>query len=352
MTLVFRGLDNEFAASTGSNVDVTPNTSRFDNPPNGSKDLVITAKEGDPDPRTFELGDTYDITWGGQGGGGTIQNAVVIRSDDNPSGGPGGVIVFEGTDENGDPAQIIWTPGIDLEGWYQDNYNPSMEPEFYTADQNASYNHTFVCFAAGTLIDTAMGPVRVEDLRAGDHVLTLDAGPQPVIWAGRRRCNAMSDHAPVRFETGTVGNAAPLFVSPQHRMLVRSPLAEIMLNSSEVLVAAKCFEGLQGVARAPQATVTYCHVLLAAHHLIWANGALCETLLPGAVARTMCRDDPGFAAALHAHGLTECEARPARPIADARDLAGLDLTAGQVGAMSRPRMCSVPRPAQELRPVC
>ncbi|MEM9871401.1 MAG: hypothetical protein AAF822_09090 [Pseudomonadota bacterium] len=65
MTLVFQGQDIEFAASTGSNVDVTPNTSRFDNPPQGSKDLVITALEGDPDPRTFKLGDTYDATRGG-----------------------------------------------------------------------------------------------------------------------------------------------------------------------------------------------------------------------------------------------------------------------------------------------
>lgn len=351
MALVFYGVDNEFAAATGDNVDVSPNTSRFDNPPSGSKDLVITAHGDDDDPRLFELGDTYDVSWGGQGGGGTILNAVVIRSDPSPDGG-GGIIVFEGVDEFGEPAQIIWTPDFDLEGWYNDNYNPSMEPEFYTADQNASYNHTYICFAAGTLIDTAAGPARVEDLRAGDSVLTLDAGPQQLIWAGQRVCRGFDDRAPIRFDTGAIGNAAPLLVSPQHQMLVRSPVAEIALGSSEVLVAAKAFEHLPGVGREYMASVTYCHVLLAAHHIIWANGALCETLLLGPSARAMCRDDPSFAAALHAHGLTELSARPARPLARPRDLGGVSLVPQNRPFQPRPRMCSRPRPALPHTPVC
>ena len=38
------------------------------------------------------------------------------------------------TDENGDPAQIIWTPDFNLEGWYWDNYTPNLEPGFYVVD--------------------------------------------------------------------------------------------------------------------------------------------------------------------------------------------------------------------------
>ena len=86
MTFSIFGIDNEFAAATGDNVGVTEDTSRFDNPPSGSKDLVITTKPGDPDPRSFELGDTYEISWGGTSGGGFISDAVVVRSDGSPDG--------------------------------------------------------------------------------------------------------------------------------------------------------------------------------------------------------------------------------------------------------------------------
>ncbi|MFM1862967.1 MAG: hypothetical protein RLZ26_1489, partial [Pseudomonadota bacterium] len=43
-----------------------------------------------------------------------------------------------------------------------------------------------VCFAAGTLIQTDRGARRVEDLRPGDGVVTLDRGVQPLRWAGSR----------------------------------------------------------------------------------------------------------------------------------------------------------------------
>ena len=112
MTTTFNGVDNEFAVSTGSNVGTTGNTSTFDNPPQGSKDLVITSLAGDDDPLLFELGDTYDVTWGGQNDGGTILNAVVIRSDPAPDGNGGGVIVLEGTDDQGNLAQVVWTRRI------------------------------------------------------------------------------------------------------------------------------------------------------------------------------------------------------------------------------------------------
>jgi hypothetical protein len=189
MSFTIAGTDNQFAVSTGSNVDTTANSSTFDNPPSGSKDLLITTNEDDPNPRLFEIGDTYDVSWGGQGGGGTIQDAVVVRSDAAP--GDGGVVVFEGVDENGDPAQVIWTPDFDLEGWYSDNFNPSNEPQFYTEDTQPTYTHSFVCFASETRIQTPEGPRPVGKLNAGDLVTTEDAGDIKILWAGRRLCRAV-----------------------------------------------------------------------------------------------------------------------------------------------------------------
>jgi hypothetical protein len=185
MPLTISAQDNEFAVATGDNVGTSENQSRFDNPPQGSKDFVITTKEGDDDPRLFEVGDTYNITWGGQGGGGTIIDAVVVRSDPSPGGEGAGIIVFEGVDENGEPAQVIWTPGLDLEGWYSDNYNPSAEPEFYTQDMDASYDHRFVCFASETRIRTPEGSKAAGAFRSGDLVSTKDDGDVAVVEGGR-----------------------------------------------------------------------------------------------------------------------------------------------------------------------
>lgn len=311
MALIYYGIDNEFAVATGSNVGTSPNRSRFDNPPQGSKDLVITVQDGDDDPRLFEIGDTYDVSWGGQGGGGTILNAVVVRSDAAPGGG--GVIVLEGTDENGDPAQVIWTPGFDLEGWYADNFNPSNEPEFFTSDQDPAYTHTFVCFAARTLIETVAGVKPVETLVPGDLVMTLDAGPQPLLWVGRRDCVGFRADTPVRFEKGAIGNARPLVVSQQHRIMIRSPRLELYFTSHEVLAPAKAFLGLDGVRLKPQPIVTYVHVLLGAHHVVRADGVYCETLFLGDAATKRLQSDPGFARTVVKAGLHHRDNHTARP---------------------------------------
>ena len=128
MVKTFNGLDNEFALSTGSNVNSSPGRSKFDYPPTSSTNLTVTSQEGDTDPNLFEVGETYTVSWS-VASSGTILDATVIRSDDAPSGG-GGVIVFEGLDENGNLAQVVWTPSFDLETWYFDNFNGGCHPNF------------------------------------------------------------------------------------------------------------------------------------------------------------------------------------------------------------------------------
>ncbi|WP_050931386.1 Hint domain-containing protein [Aestuariivita boseongensis] len=266
MTVLFYALDNEFAAATGSNVNAYGTSSIFDYPPNSSMDLVIEVQEGDTDFRLFEIGDTYSVSWGGSGGGGSIQDAVVIRSDLAPDGSGGGIIVFEGVDDTGSTAQIIWTPGFDLEGWYWDNYTPDQEPGYYTYDTQPEYTHTYVCFAAETRIATPYGDVPIGSLRAGHRVMTLDCGAQPLRWIGTRRLAGRGAAAPVRFAAGSIGNRADLRVSQHHRMLVTSPRAELMFGEAEVFVPAKAMVGLPGVTLEPCQTVTYAHLLLAEHH--------------------------------------------------------------------------------------
>jgi hypothetical protein len=106
MPVTINAKDNEFAAASGSNIDVTPNYSHFDHPPNSTKDLTITSNMGDDRPCFSEVGETYNLTWAGTGSGVTMNDATIIRSD---YFGPGqGAIVFEGTNsDTGEPYQIV-----------------------------------------------------------------------------------------------------------------------------------------------------------------------------------------------------------------------------------------------------
>lgn len=313
MAFTIEGVDNEFAASTGNNVNTTLNSSTFDNPPQGSKDLMITTKDGDPSPREFEIGDTYEISWGGQGGG-LITDAVVIRSDAAPDGAGGGIIVFEGLNESGEIAQIIWTPGFDLEGWYSDNYNPSAEPQFYTEDTQPEYTHRFVCFASEAQIATPTGPRPIGKLNIGDLVLTQDAGAAKILWAGQRICPAMGKAAPVVFEPGSIQNSRPLRLSQQHRVLVSSPLVQYYFGVDEVLVPAKALVNSRDIRILPGPRICYVHLLLEDHQLLQAEGAACESLFLGDQAVSALYGAPDFDNLQNGLGKTLCHPRTVRPV--------------------------------------
>ena len=46
------------------------------------------------------------------------------------------------------------------------------------------YEEAFCAFARGSLVETDCGPMAIEDLVPGDHVLTESAGLQPITWIG------------------------------------------------------------------------------------------------------------------------------------------------------------------------
>lgn len=139
------------------------------------------------------------------------------------------------------------------------------------------------CFVTGTLIDTPDGPRPVQDIAVGDLVITRDYGPQPVRWAGRRRVAGTGDYAPIRFAPGAMGNARPLLVSPQHRVLVDGWRAELFFAETEVLVAARHLVDGDRVHRLPVAQVTYHHVMFDQHQIIQAEGIWAESFHPGEV---------------------------------------------------------------------
>ena len=161
----------------------------------------------------------------------------------------------------------------------------------YTAVEVANIDDAFVCFAAGTLIDTAAGPRPVESLVPGDLVPTLDHGLQPLRWVGQRRVSGRGKMAPVRFATGAMGNARALRLSPQHRVLLGGWQAELLFGSTQVLVPALHLINDTSIRRAPCDAVTYAHLLFDRHEIIRASGMLSESFHPAACGMTLL-DEP------------------------------------------------------------
>ncbi|MEI2808065.1 Hint domain-containing protein [Albidovulum sp.] len=137
------------------------------------------------------------------------------------------------------------------------------------------------CFVRGTRIATTRGELPIEDLRAGDRVITLDHGARTLLWVGSRRVVAAGPAAPVEIATGRFGNHRPLRVSPRHRMLLSGWQAELHFGALEVLAAAGHLVDGVTVLRRPGGEVDYFHLLFDAHEIVFADGAATESLYPG-----------------------------------------------------------------------
>ncbi|MCJ8139543.1 Hint domain-containing protein [Falsirhodobacter halotolerans] len=151
---------------------------------------------------------------------------------------------------------------------------------------------TPVCFVRGTMIMTEQGEVPIEDLKAGDMVLTMDHGFQPIRWIGSTRLSALDliqrpNLRPIRIQKGAFGPNLPeadLSVSPQHRVLIRSKVADRIFATREVLVAAKQLLQLPGINVESQIIeVEYFHMMFSQHEVVYANGLLSESLYLGPV---------------------------------------------------------------------
>ena len=150
-----------------------------------------------------------------------------------------------------------------------------------------------ICFTPGTRIRTENGTALIEDLREGDRVQTKDNGLQPLRWIGQRRMTgarlfAMPKLRPIRIGSGALGVDRPdldLLVSPAHRILVKGAAAQSLFNTSEVLVAAKdLINGSSITVDMRVREVTYIHVLLEEHQVVWANGLETESFHPASAA--------------------------------------------------------------------
>lgn len=212
-----------------------------------------------------------------------------------PSGG-GGPIAFGGA---GEP-----TLSALLSGTYDPGTGPLPSTGAYritSGDEDGqlggitfsnfeTVNFEVVCFARGTALETARGAVRIEELSAGDLVMTLDRGLQPIRWIGSTTCAAEGKLAPIRIAKGALNNRRDLSVSPLHRMLVDAKRVAGATGDRQVLVAAQDLVDGKSIRRVPGGTVEYFHILFDRHEIVFAEGAPSESFYPGPFAMSILEE--------------------------------------------------------------
>ena len=146
-----------------------------------------------------------------------------------------------------------------------------------TQNEWSLVNGTPICFMAGTAVATPDGEVMVENIQAGDFVLTADGSSHEVRWLGRQTVSRLFADPqrvnPVRIRQGALGGGLPqrdLLCSPDHAFLLDGILVQAgaLVNGSTILRENNV----------PEMFVYY-HVELASHALILAEGVPAETFI-------------------------------------------------------------------------
>jgi len=252
----------------------------------GDADDILTGGDGN-DTFVFEAGDgsdtITDFNFGNSGAlgdgdtsnndfidlGSFYDNLVELRGDFDDDG-----VLNQSND-----ATVDYSNNDDMQSGDGVRF-AGAERSSFTAD-----NTGVVCFTSGTALRTPRGDVLIDDLRVGDLVCTMDNGPQPVCWIGRRALGpadlAHSPHLrPVLIKQHVLGSARDLLVSGQHGMVI---------GGDRHLARAKHLAQTMGGIRIAQGKrqVTYIHLMFEAHQIIFAENIPSESFYPGPMALRM-----------------------------------------------------------------
>ncbi len=225
-----------------------------------------------------------------------IFNAVITYNDGTTANIT--AVVFQDTNGN-----TYWAPEFE-ENADQDAIEESaiqsiqLVSPIYANGFNTGYSLTGIrvdsnplCFARGAMIACPDGPRAIENLQAGDLVLTMDNGAQPIRWIGRRTMAAIGKFAPVRIRAGVLGAQETLEVSPQHRILLQGAEVELQFACPQVFAAATHLVDGDGVSVREGGEVEYFHLLFDEHQIVWANGVASESLFLGKTGMASLDDD-------------------------------------------------------------
>ena len=167
----------------------------------------------------------------------------------------------------------ISVQAIDLNRTPDTSISTDNSSEF---SQQTASNNTLgaACFLKGTMIATPDGERAVQDLAAGDLVMTADGRAVPVVWLGeqlvKKRIGMVPEGLePVCIKAGALGNHSDLYVTADHGMIVGG-----------YLVNAGALVNGDSIAWAPYgAAYTVYHVETEAHEVLLANGARAESFV-------------------------------------------------------------------------
>ena len=222
-------------------------------------------------------------------------------------------------DDGGGNIHIMWTVYIASSNSYYyifEDPPPSLDVEYtvtaVTTPNSVAYSalstEGIVCFMRGTRINVPGGTERVERIRPGDMVMTLDHGPRPVCDVQQRivsRAEMLAHRGKraFRVEPGALGPgmpSAPLYLSRQHRVVIRVDHGNEMLAPVHALARPGIVEEV-----IPPLGAVFCHLQFEDHEIVTAEGAACESLYLGEQAQKITdqRFRPG-----------QKIIRPARPI--------------------------------------
>ncbi|CUW48325.1 Hint domain-containing protein [Novacetimonas hansenii] len=139
------------------------------------------------------------------------------------------------------------------------------------------------CFTEGTLLLTPRGEVAVEDLRAGDEVVTASGAHRRVRWLGHRRilCTGMPAARrhiaqPVRISAHAIAPNVPtrdVAVSPGHA------IAMTLRDGTDVFVPASTLLNGISITQDDRVEVRYWHVELDSHDVLVASGLGSESFM-------------------------------------------------------------------------
>ena len=149
----------------------------------------------------------------------------------------------------------------------------------------ALWTPTIICYAKGSLILTNHGFVPIENMKAGDTIVTKgkihnnefikneDLKVENVKWISKFKVFELnSESTPICITKNALGKNKPfkdLYVSPNHGLLINNKLiaARNMLNGTTIYQDIECDE------------VIYYHLECEKHSAIFANGILSESYL-------------------------------------------------------------------------
>ncbi|WP_341365869.1 Hint domain-containing protein [Yoonia sp. BS5-3] len=243
---------------------------------------------GDAGDDTIDGGSGADIIDGGSGAdtiyGGTGSDVII--------GGTAGDVVVGGEDADGNDIDVLDLSGADVDFITYTSGDPEAGVVTFADGSTMTFSEierVIPCFTPGTRIATPKGERLVENLQIGDRVLTRDNGIRHITWVGTKVLQAPDLELspklrPVLIRAGALGNGLPerdMMVSPNHRMLIVSELAQLYFGETEVLVAAKHMTKMDGVETADVRQSTYVHFMCDNHEVVLSNGAWTESFQPG-----------------------------------------------------------------------